>query len=224
MIKKLVIANAATLVACLLAQTAAAQDNNFYVAGALGASIDGSFEGNWGGPLGDLNPTSGTFDSGAVARIGVGYGVLTNVRAEVELGYHALPISDEYTFSALPFDSEGDAKTLSLMLNGLYDFDISVPGYSIYAGAGIGVAKTEVNIRRQSGFQLSEGTSVAPAAQLRLGVERELENGMNVFADYTYLYLKETEFDGYNDAIGDADQIFSPIESHDLMVGVRYGF
>jgi len=159
-------------------------------------AIGSSVGGNFEGYLGSFD-VEGTFDPSALVRLGAGYNISELFRVEVEVSYRRLAIGDEFE--------------------------------RVSAGFGLGMASVDVDFRRgpdglPPGFQLIEGSFTAPAAQLRLGAERELANGMRVFADYTYLYVTETEFDGYNDGLGDVEQIFSPLDSHEIAIGVRYGF
>ncbi|MCG3267361.1 outer membrane protein [Yoonia sp. I 8.24] len=204
----------------------AAAGSDYYFTGAIGSSVGGNFEGY----LGSFD-VEGTFDPSALVRLGAGYNISELFRVEVEVSYRRLAIGDEFERVSAGFllDSDGEAATTTFMLNGLYDIDLPTSTFDLYVGGGLGMASVDVDFRRgpdglPPGFQLIEGSFTAPAAQLRLGAERELANGMRVFADYTYLYVTETEFDGYNDGLGDVEQIFSPLDSHEIAIGVRYGF
>jgi len=79
----------------------------------------------------------------AVGAVGCDYG---STRLEAEVGYQTNDI-DSITGS---FDGDsaslalsGNAKVLSLMANGFYDFDLG--GVELYAMAGIGVAQVSIN-------------------------------------------------------------------------------
>jgi opacity protein-like surface antigen len=237
MFKKDTIIIAIIVASCVAPQIAAAQQNqngsDFYFTGALGTSARGSF----GGSLLAGSATDefhGTFDPAALVRIGAGYNVFSGLRAEVELSYRQFAIADGFIAEGFiaddggnKFDSDGDATTTTLMLNGLYDIDLPKSTFDLYVGGGLGIASVDVDFKRgpdSLDFQLVEGSFTALAFQLRLGAEQELANGMYVFADYTYLYVTEAELDGFNDFFGSVEQVFSPMDSHEIAIGVRVSF
>ncbi len=171
----------------------------------------------------------GDFEAGPLVRIGGGIAHAGPLRTELELSYRHLDFSDTFVSSltGVAIDASGDTAVTAVMINGLYDFDLPTSDYAIYAGAGLGMAHVDVDLQRgpgDPGFQVINGTYTALAGQLRLGVERGLANGVAVFADYTYLRVTDQDFDGFNTFGGSLQQQFGPIQSHELAIGLRYGF
>ncbi len=216
----------------LVPQVAMAQDSvpwlDLYVSGAAGASISSSFEGNNEAP-GQSLPFSGDFEAAGLVRIAVGNSFGSAIRAEVEMSYRGFEFEDNIIGSSgNPIDSAGSARTTALMVNALYDIPLGTSPYSIYVGGGLGTARVEVDLRRGPSnptFVLTEGDFTALAGQLRLGAERELNNGMTVFADYSYFQVSEQRYTTFNSAgVTFFEQDFGPIQSHELGIGIRMQF
>ncbi|WP_342070617.1 outer membrane protein [Yoonia algicola] len=205
-------------------QIATAQNDqnsaNAYFTGAIGASVAGFFEGD----IGDGSDSSGDFDLSAGGRIAVGYTLFKDIRTEAELAYRRLNFADEFDNDQNVVQSEGNVAVTTFLVNAIYDFDSIVPNYDIYFGAGLGIANVDVGFNRDADFELIRGDYTAGAGQFRLGAERELANGMRLFADYTYLYMAEATFDGFITAEGDTEQSFGAFDSHEWAIGLRVRF
>ena len=215
----------------LLPQTAVAQDSlpelDLYFSGAIGASVAGDYEG-------DLNPNGtfrlpmrGDFDTSGALRLAVGSTFGSSFRGEAELSYRDMQFADEFTSSANgPEDSVGNAAITALMVNGLYTMPIGSSGYVGYFGGGLGVAQVDVDLKRgpsAPNFVLSQGDYTSLAAQLRVGAERQLNNGVTVFTDYTYFHVADKDYTSFNTGFGAANpQSFGSINSHEIAVGLRF--
>ena len=212
----------------LLPQTAVAQDSlpelDLYFSGAIGASVAGDFEG-------DLDPTTsfpiwGDFDTSGALRLAVGSTFGSSFRGEAELSYRDMQFADEYTSTHGPLDSVGNAAITALMVNGLYTMPVGSSDYVGYFGGGLGVAQVDVDFKRGPNlpnFVLSQGDYTSLAAQLRVGAERQLNNGVTVFTDYTYFHVADKDYTTFNTNSGANDsQSFGSINSHEIAVGLRF--
>lgn len=223
---------AALLLAASATHATAQNSSGFYATGALGASTPGSWDGSF-----DLRALAltidGLFDASPLARVAVGYAYNYTLRAEVELSFRRLAFQDDSNiglpapFDILDADADSTINITALMVNGLYDFDLPSSDYTIYVGAGLGMASVEVDLTDgpdNQNFVITQGDYTALAGQLRLGVERGMANGVTPFADYTYFHVQEREYTGANGLGGNVPQSFGQIQSHELAIGVRYAF
>ena len=221
----------------LLPQTAVAQDSlpelDLYFSGAIGASVAGDYEG-------DLNPNGtfrlpmrGDFDTSGALRLAVGSTFGSSFRGEAELSYRDMQFADETErqfanetegqFATL--DSAGNAAITALMVNGLYTMPIGSSDYVGYFGGGLGVAQVDVDLKRgpsAPNFVLSQGDYTSLAAQLRVGAERQLNNGVTVFTDYTYFHVADKNYTTFNTDDPALPQSFGSINSHEIAVGLRF--
>lgn len=217
----------------LLPQTAVAQDSlpelDLYFSGAIGASVAGDYEGDL--DPGRNYPISGDFDTSGALRLAVGSTFGSSFRGEAELSYRDMQFADEFTDLAnpafSPIDSVGNAAITALMVNGLYTMPIGSSDYVGYFGGGLGVAQVDVDFKRgpsRPTFVLSQGDYTSLAAQLRVGAERQLNNGVTVFTDYTYFHVADKDYTSFNGLGGGsaATQSFGSINSHEIAVGLRF--
>ena len=112
------------------------------------------------------------------------------------------------------------------MVNGLYTMPIGSSDYVGYFGGGLGVAQVDVDLKRgpsNPNFVLSQGDYTSLAAQLRVGAERQLNNGVTVFTDYTYFHVADKNYTTFNSNSGANDpQSLGSINSHEIAVGLRF--
>ena len=213
----------------LLPQTAVAQDSlpelDLYFSGAIGASVAGDYEGD----LTTVSPFPiwGDFDTSGALRLAVGSTFGSSFRGEAELSYRDMQFADEFTSSTTgPGDSVGNAAITALMVNGLYTMPVGSSDYVGYFGGGLGVAQVDVDFKRGPNlpnFVLSQGDYTSLAAQLRVGAERQLKNGVTVFTDYTYFHVARKDYTTFNTIQGaGAPQSFGSINSHEIAVGLRF--
>ena len=214
----------------LLPQTAVAQDSlpelDLYFSGAIGASVAGDYEGDL--DPGRNYPISGDFDTSGALRLAVGSTFGSSFRGEAELSYRDMQFADEFEDPLSgPLDSVGNTAITALILNGLYTMPIGSSGYVGYFGGGLGVAQVDVDFKRgpsRPTFVLSQGDYTSLAAQLRVGAERQLNNGVTVFTDYTYFHVADKDYTSFNGLGGGsaATQSFGSINSHEIAVGLRF--
>ena len=212
----------------LLPQTAVAQDSlpelDLYFSGAIGASVAGDYELDLDQDRAFLK--WGDFDTSGALRLAVGSTFGSSFRGEAELSYRDMQFADEVEDSIGILDSVGNAAITALMVNGLYTMPIGSSGYVGYFGGGLGVAQVDVDLRRGPtlpSWVMSQGDYTSLAAQLRVGAERQLNNGVTVFTDYTYFHVARKDYTTFNTLSGaDDSQSFGSINSHEIAVGLRF--
>lgn len=204
------------------------EDAPLYWSGALGVVAGTDF---FGSVSVDNIGGNGSYDeaeteAGGLIRGAIGYALSEDTRFEIELAYRERDIGDSFTPDVIPagLDSTGTLATTTLMLNGLHSAQLGQSDYRLYGGGGIGAAFMDVNFQRGdgTGFTLSEATYTNLASQLRVGTERDLPNGMTLFADYTLLAVMP-EYEGFNTFAGDIDQELYML-NHEFAIGIRAEF
>ena len=146
------------------------------------------------GYVGDLE-----FDGGWVIGAAVGT-TMEPFRVEGELEYRRSNIT-----AAAPAEGEDTLTTTSLMLNGYYDFQTD-SSLTPYIGAGIGWARHDISDADvdDSGF----------AYQGTIGVAYALSDTMALDLAYRYFATADPDFEGLD----------ASYDSHNLTVGLRFGF
>ena len=213
----------------LLPQTAVAQDSlpelDLYFSGAIGASVAGDFEAELDQNISPF-PIWGDFDTSGALRLAVGSTFGSSFRGEAELSYRDMQFADEWYWADGANDAVGNAAITALMVNGLYTMPIGSSDYVGYFGGGLGVAQVDVDLKRGPNlpnFVMSQGDYTSLAAQLRVGAERQLKNGVTVFTDYTYFHVARKDYTTFNTIQGaGAPQSFGSINSHEIAVGLRF--
>lgn len=161
----------------------------------------------------------------------LGYGLGNGLRAEVEMAYRRFD-TDELNGAAFKvlglsfvqpgaFEVDGKVASLSLMVNGLYDFEIWT--VRPYFGGGIGLARQEwqaddLNFQRLGG----NATEVAPASetdfvfgyQAMLGIGYPLSEKADIHLGYRYFATNDFESGG----------IMATYATHNFEAGIRYRF
>ena len=137
----------------------------------------------------------------------IGYQFRNSLSAELEFSYKSAD------FGAANSDSgeskiDGDINTKSLLLNGIYYFDIR-EFYTPYIGYGIGIAVHEATL---NGFDEGEDTTFAH--QLKMGVDMEFNRKVSWLLGYRYSATNDPKlgfFDGET-------------ASHSIEAGVKFHF
>ncbi|MBS3026186.1 MAG: outer membrane beta-barrel protein [Dolichospermum sp. DET50] len=151
-------------------------------------------------------------DSTAQWSIAGGY-QLKNYRTELELNYSSFGIN-KGTVNTQSFPLDGNVSTTSVLVNGYYDIPTGSK-FRPYIGAGIGVGIISGKIKDQ-GTEADLGTGSSFAYQGKVGLQYEIANKGNAFAEFKYLGLSSYKNDSGNDV--------SPPNSYGLSVGYRQGF
>jgi opacity protein-like surface antigen len=196
---------ATLLGAALAAGAASAQQSPYYVAGNIGANLNGDSDVaanvvGVGSIAGEVDHDTGLFVSGAVGR---------NVGG---------PLSVEAEFLYLQHDldrgqvgAESDLEAWGLMANAKLEYFKEGP-LSPYFGAGVGYAQTKYSLLGES----EDDGGVA--FQLRAGLNVPVSDQMGVELGYRYLLLPTLEV---NDG---GDRLKVQSQDHIVTVGGRYHF
>ena len=137
----------------------------------------------------------------------IGYQFRNSLSAELEFSYKSAD------FGAANSDSDeskidGDINTKSLLLNGIYYFDIR-EFYTPYIGYGIGIAVHEATL---DGFDEGEDTTFAH--QFKMGVDMEFNRKVSWLLGYRYSATSDPKL-GFFDG---------EITTHSIEGGVKFHF
>jgi opacity protein-like surface antigen len=148
-----------------------------------------------------------TFDTGFGITAAIGNAFENGLRAEVEFGYRTSDV-DDFDSDSGSVSNNGDISTISLMVNGYYDF---MPKETIcpFIGAGIGYANVEGDIDELG----SEDDNVF-AYQVAVGVAFAINPQTKIDVQYRYFDTDDGDFDNLEVEYG----------THNAMLGVRYSF
>ena len=148
-----------------------------------------------------------TFDTGFGITAAIGNAYENGLRGEVEFGYRTSDV-DDFDSDSGSVSNNGDISTLSLMLNGYYDF-MPKETISPFIGAGIGYANVEGDFDELG----SEDDNVF-AYQVAVGVAFAINPQMKIDVQYRYFDTDDGDFDDLEVEYG----------THNAMLGVRYSF
>ncbi len=168
------------------------------------------------------------FDTGfgVSGAVGYAYGAL---RFEGEISYRKNDLDDLQvnsltlggtTISGVlgTFALEGDTTALGFMANGWYDMDTGTP-WVPFVGAGLGIAKINIDIESVAGIPtIYDESDTVFAFQVGAGVGYKVTPTTTVSLSYRFFGTADPEFDDGFDKI-DAEYM-----SHNVMVGVLFGF
>ena len=149
-----------------------------------------------------------SFDTGFGITAAIGNAYENGLRGEVEFGYRTSDMDEFDSDSGSGSIDDGDISTISLMVNGYYDFR---PKETIcpFIGAGIGYANVEGDIEELG----SEDDNVF-AYQVAVGVAFAINPQTKIDVQYRYFDTDDGDFDNLEVEYG----------THNAMLGVRYSF
>jgi len=149
-----------------------------------------------------------SFDTGFGITAAIGNAYENGLRGEVEFGYRTSDMDEFDSDFGSGSINDGDISTISLMVNGYYDFR---PKETIcpFIGAGIGYANVEGDIDELG----SEDDNVF-AYQVAVGVAFAINPQTKIDVQYRYFDTDDGDFDNLEVEYG----------THNAMLGVRYSF
>ena len=149
-----------------------------------------------------------SFDTGFGITAAIGLAYENGLRGEVEFGYRTSDMDEFKSDFGSGSINDGDISTISLMVNGYYDF---MPKETIcpFIGAGIGYANVEADIDELG----SEDDNVF-AYQIAVGVAFAINPQTKIDVQYRYFDTDDGDFDNLEVEYG----------THNAMLGVRYSF
>jgi len=181
------------------------------------------------GLTGDIVVESG-FDTGYVVDGAIGYAHASGLRGEIALGYRSndidsLTIADDGglggflglgSLDGLSTSAvSGDARMISLMANGYYDFDLG-GGLRPFLGAGVGAGFVSVDASLL-GLKLVDDSDTVFAYQGLAGIGYEVTPAVSVSLLYSYFATTDPSF---TDVLGGSFD--SEYSSHSFMLGIRF--
>jgi OOP family OmpA-OmpF porin len=159
------------------------------------------------------------FDTGYVGLGTVGYGFGNGFRAELEGGYRRN--DTDYVRNAPNKAFSGALGMSSLMVNGLYDFNLGIPtfGFTPHVGLGVGYADARFDHAGPYNGHTVSGHSAVFAYQGIAGVDYALSPNLKLNLDYHYL---GTDIGHFKTETGATTK--TSIADQAVLIGVRYEF
>ena len=153
------------------------------------------------------------FDTGLAFGAALGYD-FNRFRAEGEISYQKNDI-DKTGSPGVILDATGDAKALSFLINGYYNF-INSSAFTPYISAGLGFAQVEFNDLDISGlgFSGSNDEDTVFAYQVGIGIGYAVTEKVTIDVKYRYIGAEDSEYDTTK----------AEFASNNLLFGVRVSF
>ncbi len=178
-----------------------------------------------------------SFDLGYVGVLSLGYGFGNGVRTEVEVSYRENEVDEVSGFGLAngTTRSSGRVRSLGLMANALYDFDLG-PGSFVtpYVGLGAGVVRDDFDgVRSVSRVApatavniVGSATSFAYQAIAGAAFPISAVPGLAVTAEYRFLGTLSDDRDASRVDAGVRRTGSAEVDNynHSLLLGVRYAF
>jgi opacity protein-like surface antigen len=153
------------------------------------------------------------FDTGLAFGAALGYD-FNRFRVEGEISYQKNDI-DKISAQGVSLVPTGDAKALSFLINGYYDF-INHSAFTPYISAGLGLAQVEFNDLDiyKVGFSGSSDEDTVFAYQIGIGVGYAITEKVTIDVKYRYFGTEDSEYDSTE----------GEFASNNLLFGVRVNF
>ncbi|MDX8350397.1 outer membrane beta-barrel protein [Cognatiyoonia sp. IB215446] len=203
-----------------------AQDFYGSVFGGIANLQDTEFDGRIGGNTQSVDVESDTgFGAGiALGRTLANLGA-ASLRAEVELSYSEAD-ADEVAFSgngpAAEINVDGSIQTTRLFANLIADFETGTD-FKPYVGAGLGAARSDINVSYGPGVALSD-ESDSTSAQLILGSAYALSDTTRLFGDVRFIRDFDVEVDRLSPTGTLTGVVSDDIDTVSLNVGLSFAF
>ena len=177
---------------------------------------------------------------GFAGGVAVGTNITSNVRGELELSFTHHGIDDDNFMrdwdcgDPSDCDAHGSISTIYLLGNAWWDFDMG-GGFTPYVGAGVGAAWVEPDVSLYEGqgydpyeYSWDEG-SLAPAAQLGLGVQVDFSDNMKLDLGYRAKAVLGANFSDSEHSCGEGgtgacDAVDMMFVEHVLQAGLTFEF
>lgn len=207
----------------------------FYVGLQGGASflsdneVDASLDGD-----SETTPVEVEFNTGFGVGGVAGYAFPMGLRVESEFTYRrngldAVTFTDPAAGIPDPVGADGHFRSFALMANGYYELDLGWPVMP-YVGAGIGVARTKIEIDEFSAFGTAlpavfDDSDTVFAYQAMAGLAYQLMPSMAVGIEYRFFGSSGPDFeDQLLSAAAEVGLDGESIKSHNVFVNLRYFF
>ncbi len=227
----------AAIVACLPALAFAADeggDSGVYLSAAAGVTLNDDQLINGFNAARAPRRIVTDMDRGEAFNGAIGYRFAENdwgrLRAEAEIGRHSAEL-DALSLNGVRRALIGSPdKSLSTsMLNMFYDTPAFLGPVRAEFGAGVGLGKLDYNIRYNvtaTGPSIEIPTDASETAyQYMVGLSGELTDGLELFAQWRYLKLKDHKVERFNRTAGTRDSVLdAEYGARSVMLGLRYTF
>ncbi|MEQ8665466.1 MAG: OmpA family protein [Rhodospirillales bacterium] len=180
----------------------------FYIDLGTGALLLGDSDLDGGGIDTDVD-----FETGYAFRSAVGHAYDSGWRAEVEVGYRENGVDSIGSSSGT-----GDAKALSGMINGYYDFR-NDSALTPYVGLGLGLAQVEADGYSPVSGSTIDDDDLVYAYQGILGASWSLTDALALTADYRYLATDDVSL-----TTASGTNVDGEYRSHAVFLGLRISF
>ena len=154
------------------------------------------------------------FDSGFTGGGSLGYGFGNNIRLEGEIAYQKNDVDQVSNGRTTITDIDAEVNMWSFLGIAYYDFTNS-SSVTPYLSAGLGFGNVEI----ESSLSGMNDNDTVPVAQLGAGIGYAVNQ--NVTLDFKYRYLLALTDPEYR---GDHYTSEAEVASHNLMLGLRFGF
>lgn len=207
-----------TFLAALLASgSALAQaDTGFYLEGKAGWSFPRDPDISARGLDGELELEDAPVFGGA---LGWRFGAF---RLEADASWRKNDIDSARTEGGIEVDGSGDVSTLVGMVNLFVEPDLGLP-VRPYIGGGVGGAWIKLDASEGDLFEIDDDVG-AFAWNLAAGLAFDVTESLALTATYRYLRLEGTDFSADLAGVDVGDVDVDDIESHEVLLGLRYTF
>jgi len=153
------------------------------------------------------------FDTGLAFGAALGYN-FSRFRVEGEISYQKNDV-DKIEAQGVFLDATGNARALSFLINGYYDFK-NRSAFTPYISAGLGFAQVEFNDLDISGlgFSGSSDEDTVFAYQIGIGVGYAVTEKVTIDVKYRYFGTEDSEYDTTE----------AEFASNNFLFGVRINF
>lgn len=183
-------------------------DNGLFIAGALGYRLNENFRLEF-----EISQNSSDVDTHTDVTAG---GAALGAADAAVLITGSAPLGA--TVAEIVADGQGDISTLGYAINAYYD--IPLDGYSLYVGAGIGLAEVEVDFTPSGVTIVDNDSESATLFQLMAGGAFPLTDQTELFGGYRYRMTDDVAVDSaLIPATLDIEN-----NAHIFEIGLRYSF
>lgn len=200
-----------------VANEAMAESRGWYVGASSGITFD-----LWTEDFAIEDDIDGEIDfkvGWSVVGAAIGYAFANGARVELSPGFSSLSVGSVST--SVGDVGSGDVRTIEVMINGYYDFDVG-RRWRPYVGAGVGGVRTRYdNVTfLLSDTQLLDDKDISAAGQAILGVAYAPSRSWDVFAEYRLFGTFSRQEFGFDD--GGVGR--SRFVAHRMLFGLRWFF
>jgi OOP family OmpA-OmpF porin len=186
----------------------------FYVEFRAGVSVIPDIDISGGGGSGEAEFDTGFAVGGAIGWYA--FPTIPSLRTEIDLSYREADVD-----KIGPLDGAGEVSVFSAMVNVIYDIDLDFP-VTPYIGVGIGLGLADAD-SDNGAFLNIDDDSLEFAWNVLLGAAYQLNDSVSLTAGYKYLGITDPEFD--TTAAGASFTLDAEdVQSHEFLLGLRYGF